>query len=617
MQRFIGLQRPPKMTQSFLSRFSLIRCALVWLALVSSGSALEKVVLQLKWTHQFQFAGYYAAVEQGYYRDAGFDVELREALPEQDTAREVTKGNADFGVGTSNLILLRAQGEPVVVLGVIYQHSPFVLISTAKSGIRDIHELSQRSVMMENDAAELLAYFKHEGIDLSKVDVKPHTFRLEDLLDNKVQGMACYSTDQPFFLKEQNIEYSVFNPRSGGIDFYGDNLFTTEKQIKENPERVKKFLDASLRGWKYAMAHREEMVDIIVKKYPNEHSRDHLLFEAEESVKLIHPELIELGYINPGRWESIEKTYADLGFLKKDVDLKNFIYERDPKPDLSWLYWSLAGVAAVAAAFGLWTVMTARMNRQLRLEVIARKEAEARAKAENAAKARFLSVLAHEVRTPLSGILSSLWLYKTSKSQEERDQVVEIAEMSSNHLLRLVDNTLDHSKLEAAKMDVENMPVIIDEFLDRIVELFHAAANAKAISLEMEIDPSMPEIINTDPTRLRQILSNLISNAVKFTSKGGVKVVATPEMAKSIVKFKVQDTGPGLSAEQTAKIFEPYVQADPSVAREHGGTGLGLSICSQLATLLGGEVKVESTPGDGATFILSIPDLNEDRPKQS
>ena len=592
-----------------LSRLPFFSCLLFWLMSVLPGLALEKVVLQLKWTHQFQFAGYYAAVEQGYYRDAGLEVELREALPEQDTAREVTKGAADFGVGTSNLILLRAQGEPVVVLGVIYQHSPFVLISTEASGIRDIHELSQRTVMMEKDAAELLAYFKHEGIDLSKVDVVPHSFRLDDLLENKVQGMACYSTDQPFFLKQMGVGYRVFNPRAGGIDFYGDNLFTTEKQIKEHPERAKRFLDASLRGWKYAMAHQEEMVDLILAKYPQKHSREHLLFEAAETVKLVHPELIELGYINPGRWRNIANTYADLGFLKGDVDLRGFIYERDPKPNLAWVYWSLGGIAAVAAAFGLWTLLTARMNRLLREEVAARKEAEARAKAENAAKARFLSVLAHEVRTPLSGILSSLWLYKTSKSQEERDQVVEIAEMSSNHLLKLVDNTLDHSKLEAAKMDVENMPVIIDEFLDRIVELFHAAANAKAISLEMEIDPSMPEIINTDPTRLRQILSNLISNAVKFTSHGGVKVMATPEMARSIVKFKVTDTGPGLSEEQTARIFEPYVQADPSVSREHGGTGLGLSISSQLANLLGGEVKVESIPGEGATFILSIPDL--------
>lgn len=578
---------------------------------VVSASALEKVSLQLKWTHQFQFAGYYAAVEKGYYREAGLDVEIREALPEQDTAREVTRGNADFGVGTSNLVLLRAEGEPVVVLGVVYQHSPFVLISTGESGIRDIHQLSQQKVMMELDAAELLAYFKHEGIDVAKMDVVPHTFRLEDLLENKVQAMACYSTDQPFLLKEKGIAYQMFSPRAGGIDFYGDNLFTTEKQIRDHPERVKRFLDASLRGWKYAMAHQEEMVDLILAKYPQEHSRDHLLFEAAESVKLIHPELIELGYINQGRWDSIVKTYADLGFLKKDVDLDAFIYERDPKPNLRWVYWSLGCIGVVAAAFGLWTLLTARMNRLLREEVAARKEAEARAQAENAAKSRFLSVLAHEVRTPLSGILSSLWLYKTSQSQEEKDQVVEIAEMSSNHLLRLVDNTLDHSKLEAAKMDVEKMPVMIDEFLDRIVELFHAAANAKAISLEMEIDPEMPEMITTDPTRLRQILSNLISNAVKFTSKGGVKIVATKEGSEPRVEFKVQDTGPGLSPEQTQKIFEPYAQADPSISREYGGTGLGLSISSQLARLLGGEVKVESKPGEGATFTLSIPDLKK------
>jgi signal transduction histidine kinase len=602
---------PVKPSMSLISIRSLLSVSLflsLGLSVGSKAFALEKVSLQLKWTHQFQFAGYYAAVEKGFYRDAGLDVKIREALPEQDTAREVTKGAADFGVGTSNLILLRSQGEPVVVLGVIYQHSPFVLISTAASGIRDIHELSQKKVMMEPDAAELLGYFKHEGIDLSKVDVMPHSFRLDDLLENKVQGMACYSTDQPFFLKQKGVEYVTFNPRAGGIDFYGDNLFTTEKQLKENPERVKRFLDASLKGWKYAMEHPIELVDLIVAKYPGNHSRDHLIYEAEETAKLMHPELIEVGYVNPGRWESIAKTYADLGMLKNKVDLGEFIYERDPKPNLRWIYWTLGMLAAMAVAFGAWTMMTARMNRMLRKEVAARKEAEARAQAENAAKARFLSVLAHEVRTPLSGILSSLWLYKSSKSQEERDQVVEIAEMSSNHLLRLVDNTLDYSKLEAAKMDVEKMPIILDEFLDRIVELFHAAANAKAISLEMEIDPSMPKTITTDPTRLRQILSNLISNAVKFTAEGGVKVVATPEITKSLVEFKVQDTGPGLSEEQTAKIFEPYMQADPSVSREYGGTGLGLSISSQLARLLGGEVKVESKPGDGATFILSIPD---------
>lgn len=592
---------------SFLSRLCL--SVLVALSSVAGASALEKVTLQLKWTHQFQFAGYYAAIKEGYYREAGLEVELREALPEQDAAREVTEGRAEFGIGTSSLVLLRARGEPVVVLGVIYQHSPFVLISTAKSGVGDIHQLATRKVMMEPDAVELLAYFKSEGIDPAKLNILPHSFRLEDLLEDKVQGMAGYITDDPFYLRKAGIDCVVFSPRAGGIDFYGDSLFTTEAQIKEHPERVRKFLDASLRGWRHAMRHPEELVDHIRSHYGmHGKSREHLLFEARETAKLVHPELIELGYINPGRWGNIVRTYEELGMMPGKVDLNAFIYDRNPEPDLRWLYWTLGIVGVIAALSGAWTLLTARMNRLLRVEIAARKKAEARAKAENAAKTRFLSVLAHEVRTPLSGILSSLWLYKNSKSQEERDQVVEIAEISSDHLLRLVDKTLDQSKLEATKLDVEKVPIAINEFLDRIVELFHAAANAKAISLEMEIDPDMPQTIMTDPMRLRQILSNLISNAVKFTSKGGVKVVATSEIAKAVVKFKVRDTGPGLSEEQTSKIFEPYVQGDSSVAREHGGTGLGLSISSQLARLLGGEVAVESRPGDGSTFTLTIPD---------
>lgn len=150
-----------------------------WIALGAAGGAVaaeppsppEHVTLQLKWKHQFQFAGYYAAVAQGYYREAGLDVTLREAEPDKDPVEEVLQGRAEFGVGTSELALLRSQGKPVVVLAVIYQHSPLVLLARRADGVGDLQALAGQPVMIEPQSAELFAYFKNEGVDRAKLDV--------------------------------------------------------------------------------------------------------------------------------------------------------------------------------------------------------------------------------------------------------------------------------------------------------------------------------------------------------------------------------------------------------------------------------------------------------------
>ncbi len=592
----------------------LPRLAFIALLLCLTGHpamALDQVVLQLKWRHQFQFAGYYAAIAQGYYRDAGLEVTLREAEPGIDPVHEVLDGKADFGVGTSNLILLRAQGQPVVVLAVIYQHSPFALLATSASGMRDIHDLAGKPIMMEPDAAELLAYFQNEGVDPAKLKILPHSFDALDLVRNKAGAMSAYSTDEPFHLKSAGIDYLIFSPRAGGIDFYGDNLYTTEDQIRRHPGRVKAFLEASLRGWEHAMKHPEEMVDLILREYPRGKTREQLLFEAEETAKLVHPELIELGYVNSGRWDNIAGTYAGLGMMPEDFSLKGFIYERAPRLDLRWMFWTGGGILAVAAAMGGWSLLTARMNQQLRMEVLARMEAEQVARSESAAKTHFLAVLAHEVRSPLSGILSSLWLFKQAGSEAERREVVEIAEGSAANLLRMVDNILDHAKLETGKMTTEALPVELADFLGEIVQLFHAAAATKSIVINLDILPGTPATITTDPTRLRQILSNLLSNAIKFTAQGAVSISvrAEPQAGTSRrIVFDISDSGPGLTAEQMRRIFEPYTQADASVTRHYGGTGLGLSISRELASLLGGGISVASHPGCGAKFSLAILD---------
>jgi ABC-type nitrate/sulfonate/bicarbonate transport system substrate-binding protein len=264
------------------------------------GAPVERVTLQLKGRHQFEFAGYYAAQEKGYFRDAGLDVTLLEAPPNLDPIQEVTEGRAEYGVGNSGLLLARQAGLPVVVLAALFQHSPMVFIARAEAEISSIHALAGRRVMLERHAEELLACLKKEGVPTS-LDLLGQSFDSEALVQGKVDAISAYSSDEPFLLERSGFPYQAFTPRSAGIDFYGDNLFTTETELRTHPARVKAFRAASLRGWKYALQHSEEMADLILAHHGPRHSRDHLLFEARQLETLVQPLLVELGYMHEGR----------------------------------------------------------------------------------------------------------------------------------------------------------------------------------------------------------------------------------------------------------------------------------------------------------------------------
>ncbi|MCC7280124.1 MAG: ABC transporter substrate-binding protein, partial [Chromatiaceae bacterium] len=335
------------------------------LILSLSAVGADKVRLQLKWQHQFQFAGYYAAQEQGYYRDAGLEVEILPATPGEDPVRRVIEGQAEFGVGSTELLLRREQGAPLVVLATIFQHSPLALMTLKGEGIQTIHDLAGRKVMIEPGAAELHAYLRREGISADKFTLMPHTFDFQALLSGAVDALSVYVTDEPFALKQAGREYLLYSPRAVGIDFYGDNLFTTEELLREQPELVRKFREASLKGWDYAMRHQEEVARLIHDRYSPRHSLEHLRFEAQRMESLLQTALIEVGHINPGRWRNIAEVYAEMGMLRRDFDLKGFLYDPQPK-DLTWLYGVVAGVVFLLLIAVLAAVRFARLSGALR-----------------------------------------------------------------------------------------------------------------------------------------------------------------------------------------------------------------------------------------------------------
>ncbi len=306
----------------------------VWVVFtVSPACATETVTLQLKWLHQFQFAGYYAAKALGYYRDAGLEVNIIEAIPGKSPIDAVVEGKAEYGVDVTRLLLARAEGKPVVALGVIFQHSPYILVTRQDSPTQNIHDLAGKRLMLEEKADDVSAYLKKEGLSNDRFTLVKHNFNPQDLIDGTVDAISAYSTNELFFLDQAGFRYQAYTPRSSGIDFYGDTLFTTEQELKNHPARVKAFREATLRGWKYALAHPEEIADLIIAKYSQRKSREHLLYEARQMAALMQPDLIELGYMNPGRWRHIADTYADLGMLPRNFSLGGFIYDPDPKYD--------------------------------------------------------------------------------------------------------------------------------------------------------------------------------------------------------------------------------------------------------------------------------------------
>jgi diguanylate cyclase (GGDEF)-like protein len=411
---------------------------------------LKPVTLQLNWKHQFQFAGYYMAIEKGYYRAEGFDVRVVEVQEGRDPVDVVLQGRAEFGVGASELALRRARGDPLVVLAVILQHSPLVLIARGTS-LQSLQELAGKRVMLMPHETELYAYLEREGVARSRFAEVAHTFDPEDLISGKVDALSGYSTDEPFVLHERGISFSMFSPRSSGIDFYGDSLFTTERMLKADPLGVAAFRRASLQGWQYALQHREEAADLVRAKYSGRHTREHLLYESAEMERLMQPQLIEIGHINPGRWRHIADVYAELGMLPHAPSLDGFVYDPNPRADLAWFHRALAAAVLAATLIGAFALRTARFNRVLRREVEKRSVIEAELREANdrlqhqLGEIRSLQARLEEqvIRDSLTGLYNRRYLDDTLERELRRAQrhgySVSLVVVDIDHFKRLND----------------------------------------------------------------------------------------------------------------------------------------------------------------------------------
>ncbi|QOL25389.1 ABC transporter substrate-binding protein [Thalassotalea sp. LPB0316] len=339
-------------------------------------SAQETVDLQLKWFHQFQFAGFYAAQKEGYYQDEGLKVNIREFSPGQEAIHSVISGKSEFAIADSSVVLTKLMGEPVVVLATIFQQSPLALMTLEEANLTSPIDLKGKRVMYRRnfDDAVITAMFSELGISDRDYQHVPHSFKDDELLLGNVDAMAVYITNQPFYYQERGIKVNLIQPANYGIDFYGDLIFTTKEYLLNNTQQALAFRKASLKGWQYAMDNPEAVVDWMLANLDIDKSKDMLMFEAQMTKRMIKPNLIDLGTLNKKRFQRIADIYQQASPEAAKGNLDDFLYTEVISPDVDYkrvAYVSWLGLALlIIIIMSFWGI-----NKRLKVLVAERTKA--------------------------------------------------------------------------------------------------------------------------------------------------------------------------------------------------------------------------------------------------
>ena len=303
-------------------RFLIISIILCQSILANS----QKVSLQLEWKHQFEFAGFYAAVEKGYYEDIGIELEIKEFHDGINISQDVISGKSTFGISSSALILERLNNKPVVLIASYFKQNALALVT--KPNIKTPNDLKNKKIMAldwEMGHTSLGVMLKDYGISKEDYDLVLHDYKIDKFVNGEVDAMSIFTTSQPYELDELGVEYNILNPANFGIYSYDVELFTSEEIIKKYPKMVDNFIEATNKGWEYAFKNKEEIVDLIYNKYSKRKTKEALLYEANQTEQIFKTNIFKIGAIAPELIKLNADMYANLGLVDKNLDFTNLL----------------------------------------------------------------------------------------------------------------------------------------------------------------------------------------------------------------------------------------------------------------------------------------------------
>ncbi|MGJ0289109.1 ABC transporter substrate-binding protein [Aliarcobacter cryaerophilus] len=593
---------------------------------------LTKVTIQLSWFDQFQFAGYYMAKEQGFYKDAGLDVEILPFSFGLNIPKMVNDGDVDFAIGRENLILEKAKYPKIIALAAIFQATPLVLLTTKDSGIDTFKKFENKKLMRTKDdgsEVSLKAMLSASKIDLKSITQVEHSHNIYDLIEKRVDIISGYTSKAPYILQKEQIKYNIFYPKDYGFDMYSDFLITNIDKYNNDYNIVEKFKKASLKGWEYAYSNIEKSVDIIFEKYNTQNlSKDELIFEANELKKLSYLNNNKLGDMKEEKVKRIYDLYNVMGYINSEFKIDNFIgYDKKSRLE-KWLYskfeehfnlaflWKLILIIFIITAIFVYRqYLITKLNKRLKnlvniktyrlklmnkkLATRIKKEIEKHQEKDRilAQQQKMVSMgqmienIAHQWRQPLSVISTSASGLKLKK---------QLNILEDEELLKSIDKIVDTAKYLSDTVDdfryffkpqKDKTKFSLVKNIEKSLSFLETVLKENSIKVEFEYEDID---ITAYETELMQVFINIISNSkdafIEKKIKDRVIFISIKNFPNRIL-IEIKDNAGGVEDDILDKVFEPYF----TTKHQYSGTGIGLYMSNQIIkTHLNGDIFMKN-----------------------